>query len=139
MRAVVIDSTVWKDYFGGRTTPYTLVLDRLLLDDEAVVGDFIVTEVLRGFRSDKEYAQARAAFAVIANVELLGNGRSVRVADRYRHLRKRGVTIRKAVDCVIASYCLDEDRELLSADRDFRPYVKHFGLKLIQPPLSSAR
>ena len=131
---VIVDSSVWVDFFNGRNTTHTAALAVFINDDTARAGDYIVMEVLRGFRSDKEHATATAFFGIIKSFQLLDLQRAARAADRYRALRKRGVTVRKPVDSLIASYCIDEGHELLAKDKDFLPYVKHFGLRLLPLP-----
>ena len=125
---ILVDSSVWIDYFNGTRTLETDRLDALLGNDVAATGDLILLEVLQGFRSDAGLASARRAMATLPYFDLLGRERAHRAARRYRQLRKVGVTIRKTVDVVIGSFCIDEGMPLLFSDRDFLPMVEHLGL-----------
>lgn len=125
---ILVDSSVWIDYFNGTRTPETDRLDALLGNDVAATGDLILLEVLQGFRSDADLAAARRAMATLPYFDLLGRERAHRTARRYRELRKAGVTVRKTVDVVIGSFCIDEGMPLLFSDRDFLPMVEHLGL-----------
>ncbi len=125
---ILVDSSVWIDYFNGRRTPQTDYLDGLLGNDVAATGDLILVEVLQGFRDDADLAAARNALSRLPSFDLLGRERVDRAAGRYRELRTVGVTPRKTVDVVIGSFCIDERLPLLFSDRDFVPMVEHLGL-----------
>ncbi len=126
---VLVDSSVWIDYFNGVPTPETDRLDALLGQEVVATGDFILVEVLQGIRNDSDFRAVKRALSEFPSFDLLGRERADRVAMRYRRLRRNGVTIRKAVDVVIASFCVDEGIPLLFSDRDFLPMVKYLGLK----------
>ena len=126
---VLVDSSVWIDYFNGAATRETDVLDGLLGKEPVAVGDLILVEVLQGFRRDGDYRTARDVLEGLPVFELLGRRRARRVAEHYRALRKRGVTVRKTTDAVIASFCIAERFPLLYSDRDFDPFVSHLGLQ----------
>lgn len=126
---IVADSSVWVDFFNGVGRPEVDRLDDALGAQEVLMGDVILLEVLRGFRRDADFRRARAALAPLPVLPMLGPAAAVRGAERYRVLRQRGVTVRKTVDVIIASACLDADVPLLFADRDFRPFVQHLGLQ----------
>ena len=126
---ILVDSSVWIDYFNGMPTQETIRLDGLLGQDVAAIGDLILVEVLQGFRSDSDFKAAKQALSKLPSFDLLGQKRAERAAMRYRKLRKNGVTIRKTVDIIIASFCIDEGFPLLFSDRDFLPMVKYLGLK----------
>jgi predicted nucleic acid-binding protein len=125
----LVDSSVWVDFFNGRSTPETDQLDRLLGFEPIAVGDLIVVEVLQGFRHDKDYQTAKELLASLSPVELLGTDRAIRCAENFRVLRKKGVTVRKTVDVIIATFCIDMDMPLLHHDRDFDPFQEHLGLR----------
>ena len=125
---ILVDSSVWIDYFNGRRMPETDYLDGLLGNDVAATGDLILVEVLQGFRDDADLAAARDAMSRLPSFDLLGRGRVDRAAGRYRELRAAGVTPRKTIDVVIGSFCIDEGLPLLFSDRDFLPMVEHVGL-----------
>ena len=126
---VLVDSSVWIDYFNGVPTPETDRLDALLGQDVVATGDLILVEVLQGIRNDSDFRAVKRALSEFPSFDLLGRERADRVAMRYRRLRRNGVTIRKPVDVVIASFCIDEGIALLFSDRDFLPMVKYLGLK----------
>ena len=125
---ILVDSSIWIDYFNGRLTRETDHLDALLGADVAATGDLILVEVLQGFRDEADYASAGHALSRLPSFDLLGSGRAKPAASRYRELRKAGVTVRKTIDVVIGSFCIDEGIPLLFSDRDFLPMVKHLGL-----------
>ena len=125
---ILVDSSVWIDYFNGRSTSETDYLDGLLGHDVAATGDLILVEVLQGFRDGADLAAARDAMSRLPSFDLLGRERVDRAAGRYRELRASGVTPRKTVDVVIGSFCIDEGLPLLFADRDFLPMVERLGL-----------
>ena len=126
---ILVDSSVWIDFFNGVPTPETDRLDALLGQDDVATGDLILVEVLQGIRNDSDFRAVKRALSEFPSFDLLGRERAARVAMRYRRLRRNGVTVRKTVDVVIASFCVDEGIRLLFSDRDFRPMVKYLGLK----------
>ncbi|HLP87476.1 MAG TPA: PIN domain nuclease [Nostocaceae cyanobacterium] len=125
---IIIDSSVWIDYFNGIETPETNKLDTLLGVEPIAIGDLILTEVLQGFRSDTEYHTAKDLLTSLTIFEMLGLDTALRSADNYRFLRKRGITIRKTVDVIIATFCIQNQNSLLFTDKDFLPFVKYLGL-----------
>ncbi len=125
---ILVDSSIWIDYFNGRLTRETDHLDTLLGTDVAATGDLILVEVLQGFRDELDFASAKRALSRLPSFDLLGSRRAERAASRYRALRTAGVTVRKTVDVVIGSFCIDESVPLLFSDRDFLPMVEHLGL-----------
>ncbi len=126
---IVVDSSVWIDYFNGNSSEETDFLDRSIGILNIAVGDLILAEVLQGFRSDKDYDTARKALLEFDQVEMLGQSRAIRAATKFRKLRKAGITIRKTNDAIIASYCIDEKAPLLFSDKDFEPFVIKLGLR----------
>lgn len=125
---IVVDSSVWIDYFNGVSSPATDKLDRLLGIEPLAVGDVILAEVLQGFRSDAHYEIAKSLMSSLIVVEMLGEAHAIRCADNDRALRKRGVTVRKTIDVFIATYCIEAKCPLLFQDEDFLPFVEHLGL-----------
>lgn len=125
---IIVDSSVWIDYFNGNSTAESDFLDRILGVQDIAVGDLILTEVLQGFRSDKDYKTAKNIIEDFDVVEMLGQERAISAASKYRSLRKTGTTVRKTNDVIIASYCIDEKVPLLFSDRDFEPFVEKLGL-----------
>jgi len=125
---IMVDSSVWIDYFTGADTKQTEVLDNTLGQQHVAIGDLILTEVLQGFRHDKDYNTAKSLFNELALFELLGKEMALKSADNFRAIRKKGVTIRKTADVIIASFCIEKNIPLLFSDKDFKPFVKHLGL-----------
>ena len=125
----MVDSTVWIDFFNGTVTPQTDHLDRILGQAPIVVGDLIVAEVLQGFRADRDWHAAQDALLRFPILELGGLAIALRSAQNYRTLRARGITVRKTIDCLIATFCIEEGVALLHSDRDFKPFARHLGLQ----------
>ncbi|MCU7920535.1 MAG: PIN domain nuclease [Candidatus Thiodiazotropha sp. (ex Epidulcina cf. delphinae)] len=125
----LVDSSVWIDYFNGRTTPETEHLDKLLGVEPVALGDLILTEVLQGFRPDKDYETAKQLLTSLSVFDLLGADMAIRCAENFRALRRKGVTIRKTIDVIIATYCIENSLPLLHCDKDFEPFHKHLLLR----------
>ncbi|MDN5763650.1 MAG: PIN domain nuclease [Microlunatus sp.] len=125
---IVVDSSVWIDYFNGTDHPAVDRLDALLDRELIVVGDLILTEVLQGFRRDADFRSARDALHGFTQASMVGPQQALRAAENHRTLRRRGCTVRKTIDTLIATYCIDHDHPLLFSDRDFQPFVDHLGL-----------
>lgn len=126
---IVVDSSVWVDFFRGVTTPQTERLDVLLGSQPLAVGDLILAEVLQGFSLERDFNQARRLFSALDVITLGGEEIAVQAARNYRALRAQGVTIRKTIDTIIATRCIEDDHVLLYSDRDFDPFVEHLGLR----------
>ena len=126
---VLVDTTVWIDFFSGHSLPHVKALEDLLMNREDLcICGIILTEVLQGIRKDSEFEKTRYLFN---NMIFLPMHYStfLRSAEIYRSLRKKGITVRKTVDCIIASVALENDIALLDNDKDFDPIEKHFGMK----------
>ena len=130
---ILVDSTVWIDYFNGRKTWQTNLLDNLLSDIPIIIGDLILAEILQGFRSDNDYKSAKSFLTDLQFRQLGGYRVAVQSAQNYRTLRKRGVTVRKTIDVIIGTYCIIEGLPLLHDDRDFEPMVSHLSLRTLSP------
>ncbi len=126
---MLVDSSVWIDYFSGNSSPETDFMDGVLGVSAIAIGDLILTEVLQGFRHDKDYNTAKRLLEDLTIFELLGTKMSVRSSNNFRKLRKKGLTIRKTADVIIASFCIEHNLPLLFSDKDFKPFVKHLGLR----------
>ena len=126
---VLVDSSVWVDYFNGTKTKATDHLDDLLGTEPVAIGDLILAEVLQGFRKDSDYEAAKQLLTGLTIYELLGRERAVLAAHHYRASRRKGLTVRKTSDVVIATFCVQQKLPLLFSDKDFESFVAHLGLK----------
>jgi predicted nucleic acid-binding protein len=106
-------------------------LDHVLGKMGVLVPDLVYTEVLQGYREDHAFSQTQSFLDEFPFVIIGGKELALNSAQNYRQLRKKGITIRKTIDCYIATYCIDKDLTLLHSDRDFEPFVAHLGLKSI--------
>ena len=128
---VLVDSSVWINYFNGNTTWQTEILDQMLLQIPLFTGDLILTEVLQGFRKDNEYNKAKEIMSILSCKQMVGYELAIKSAENYRKLRKNGVTVRKTIDVIIGTFCINENIPLLHDDKDFEPMVEHLSLKSI--------
>jgi len=126
---IVVDSSVWIDYFTGKQTPATDKLNSVLGVERVAVGDLMLTEVLQGFRVDKEFRQARRLLLSLTVLNILNIDIALKSATNYRELRKKGITVRQTVDTIIATYCVEHKLPLLHSDRDFQPFHDHLKLQ----------
>jgi predicted nucleic acid-binding protein len=125
---IVVDSSVWIDYFTGKSTSGSRTLDSLLGDELVAIGDLMLTKVLQGFRVDKDFRQARELLLSLNVVKMLNTTIALKSAENFRILRKKGITVRKTIDVIIATYCIENRLSLLHSDKDFQPF--HDYLKL---------
>ena len=130
---LVVDTTVWVDYFNGQVNPETDYLDRAMSEELILVGDLILAETLQGFREDRDFEMAQAALAKYAQVEMLNLRLARQSAQNYRVLRKKGITVRETIDCLIATFCIAENHILLHRDTVFDGFEEHLGLKVAHP------
>ncbi len=128
---IIADTSVWIDYFNGKSTPETDILDATLGKQEVAIGDLIALEILRGFNLDKDYNTAKKYLARLHQYNMLTPQLALKAADYYRKLRKKGITIRKTADIIIATFCIEEKLPLLYTDRDFTPFSKHLKLRSV--------
>ncbi len=126
---IVVDSSVWIDYFIGAENTQTNTLHARLGNQPVAAGDLILAEVLQGFRKDKDFKNAKMLFESVRIFEMLDVDIAIKSAENFRKLRKKGITVRKTIDTIIATYCIEENIPLLYSDRDFKPFVKHLGLQ----------
>jgi predicted nucleic acid-binding protein len=126
---ILVDSSVWIDYFRGTRTPQTEKLDELLSSEPIAVGDLILTEVLQGFGRARDFNQVRSLLTSLRVLELGGQDIAIQAARNFRILRAQGVTIRKTIDTLIATRCIESGLALLHSDRDFDPFVQYLGLR----------
>ena len=128
---ILVDSSVWVDYFRGSPTPQCERLDALLGTEPVAIGDLILAEVLQGFTSDKAFNQAKKLLTSLVVTDLCGQDIAIQTAKNFRALRAVGITVRKTIDTVIATRCIKSGFTLLHADRDFEPFVTHLGLRSV--------
>lgn len=126
---IIVDSSIWIDFFNGKQTQQTSHLKLLLGEQLIGVGDLILTEVLQGFRDDKAYQSAKELMVSFEVFDMGGTNLAIQSAQNFRTLRKKGITIRKTIDVIIASFCIENNFSLLFSDRDFEPFVTYLGLK----------
>ena len=127
---ILVDSSVWVDYFKGSITAQTGKLDELLGREPLAIGDLILMEVLQGFAHEEDFNRARKMLTSLTVVELGGQEIAIQAARNFRALRALGVTVRKTIDTLIATRCIESGYELLHNDRDFEPFARHLGLRV---------
>ncbi len=128
---IVVDSSVWIDYFNGKRTPQTDLLHSSLGHTPVMMGDLILTEVLQGFQDNKQFKIAKDLLSGLPFMPMVGRVIALQSAGNYRALRRRGVTVRKTIDVIIGTFCIHYQLPLLHDDRDFDPIVKFLGLKTV--------
>jgi predicted nucleic acid-binding protein len=129
---VIVDTTVWIDYLRGGENPQTLWLDRHMTSQRLGVTDLILCEVLQGIREPATFSQVRDELLRLQVFDTGGKELAIAAAQNYRTLRERGNTVRKTIDCMIATFCLRTGHELLHRDRDFDAFAKVLGLKVVR-------
>jgi predicted nucleic acid-binding protein len=129
---LVVDSSVWIDFFNARDSAASDELDRLLDDGHTrlVVPDLVLYEVLRGFHHERAMRQARQLLQTLSIESCGGEDLALAAAEHYRHLRARGITVRSAIDVLIAAFCIECDYLLLHSDRDYDAFAVHRGLRV---------
>jgi predicted nucleic acid-binding protein len=127
---ILVDSSVWIDYFRAADTPQTALLDSLFGRRLMAIGDLIAAEVLQGVRDEKAFLRVKRVFEAFEHVELAGYDLAVKASQNYRYLRSMGITIRKTIDTIIATRCIENDLSLLHSDVDFQPFHRHLGLRV---------
>lgn len=127
---ILVDYSVWIDYFRAADTPQVALLDSLLGRTPLAVGDLIAAEVLQGVRSEREYKRVKRILDAFEHVDLVGYALAVKASENFRALRALGITTRKTIDTLIATRCIEDDLTLLHSDKDFLPFSVHLGLKV---------
>ena len=130
---LVVDTSVWVDYFNGAENPQTNFLHSILDATPILIGDLILTEVLQGFRHDPDFEKVRRLLAKFTQANMVDTTLAIQSARNYRLLRQKGITVRKTIDSLIATYCIENEHELLHNDNDFDGYETHLGLRVIHP------
>ena len=128
---ILVDSSVWIDYLRGVETKQTDRLDGMLGLEPVAVGDLILAEVLQGTTTDKDFKDVLKLLEGLDVVPLGGQAVAVQAARHFRALREKGITVRKTIDCIIATRCIMDGMTLLHSDRDFDPFVAHLGLRSV--------
>jgi predicted nucleic acid-binding protein len=125
---IFVDSSVWIDYFNGMNSAETDCLDTLLGKEPIATGDLVLIEVLQGFKHDRDYNTAKELLTSLKVFTLGGQEIAIKSAENFRLLRKRGITVRKTIDVLIATFCIGKDLPLLHSDKDFEPFHQHLKL-----------
>ncbi|MEP5763200.1 MAG: PIN domain nuclease [Halieaceae bacterium] len=128
---ILVDTSVWIDYFNGVENNHTNALDSALEEGTVAIGDLIFLEILQGFKKDRDFLSAKTTLETLDQFEMFGHSMALKSAENYRALRKKGVTIRKTADVIIATFCIENKIPLLFSDRDFTPFVEHLGLRAV--------
>ncbi len=128
---ILIDTSVWIDYFNGQKNKHTDKLDDLLLSEVIIIGDIILAEVLQGFRDDKDFERAKEHLNNLTCYSISNKNIAIKSAENFRQLRKKGVTVRKTTDMLIGTFCIENNIPLLHNDRDFKP-LEELGLRVVK-------
>jgi predicted nucleic acid-binding protein len=126
---ILVDSSVWIDYFRGIQSSQTDRLHALLGNEPIATGDLVLVEVLQGFGSAKDFNQGKRLLTSLPIVELVGGDIAIQAANNFRKLRSLGISVRKTIDTLIATSCIEKGLALLYSDKDFDPFVEHLGLQ----------
>ncbi len=130
---IIVDTTVWIDYLGGVETPEALWLDQALTTTRLGLTDLILCEVLQGIRDERQFQETRRRLARFETFPTGGPELAVAAARNYRTLRAKGVTVRKTIDCLIATFCLRHNHTLLHRDSDYNAFEHHLALQVLHP------
>jgi predicted nucleic acid-binding protein len=125
---IVVDSSVWIDFLNGRDAPHVKRLDAIIGTDEVIVGDLMLCEVLQGLDDERTAREVEALLRRFEIVHMAGDAIAVAAAGNYRSLRRRGITVRKTIDLLIGTWCIENRRPLLHNDSDFHPMARYLGL-----------
>ena len=128
---ILVDSSTWIDYFRGVSTAQTAKLDSLLDSEPLAIRDLILAEVLQGFTSNSDFSKAKGLLTSLDVVDIGGIDIAIQAARNFRTLRGLGITVRKTIDTLIATRCIEGGYVLLHNDRDFEPFVKHLKLRVV--------
>jgi predicted nucleic acid-binding protein len=125
---IVVDSSVWIDFLKGRSAPHVGRLRALLGTSQVIVGDLMLCEVLQGLEDERAAREVEALLRRFEIAPMAGDAIAVAAARNFRFLRGRGITVRKTIDLLIGTWCIEQRRPLLHNERDFRPMARHLGL-----------
>jgi predicted nucleic acid-binding protein len=129
---IVADTSVWIDYFRGVAAPHTDLLDRALSESRIIIGDLILAELLQGFSSEREFQIAKQLMDGLEYRDFVGRDMAMAAAQNYRALRRQGITVRKTIDVLIATFCIENGFGLIHNDRDFEPMEQLLGLRVLR-------
>jgi predicted nucleic acid-binding protein len=132
---IVVDSSVWIDFLNGRKMPHVECLHAVLGTEEIILGDLMLCEVLQGLDSERAARQVESLLRRFEIVAMAGDAIAVAAARNFRSLRKRGITVRKTIDLLIGTWCIENRKPLLHNDSDFRPMARYLGL--LEAPLAA--
>lgn len=127
---IVADTSTWIDYVNGVQASHTDILDQELLRNRVITGDIIITEFLQGFKKEKDFQQAKGIMESLEYYDFVGREVAYKAAENFRKLRERGITIRKTIDVIIATFCIENNFSLIHNDRDFDFMETYLGLKV---------
>ncbi len=128
---ILVDTSVWIDYFNGKINEHTNKLEQILATEQIIIGDIILAEILQGFRDDSDFDQAKKALGYFHCHSLSNKEIAIKSAENFRYLRKKGITIRKTTDMLIGTFCIENNVKLLHHDKDFLPLME-LGLELVE-------
>jgi len=131
---ILVDTSVWIDYLNGIQSRHTDTLDAGIVEGVVAMGDLVLLEILQGIRNDRDYRKTKQTLLTLDQHEMFGKGMANKCAENYRALRKKGITVRKTTDVIIATYCIEQGIPLLFLDRDYIPFIEHLGLLTALPP-----
>jgi hypothetical protein len=132
---VIVDTSVWIDYLNDKANPQTLWLNFAIGNIDIGLSSLILCEVLQGFRHENDALNTRDKLLEFSVFETGSLRLAVQSAENYRRLRRKGVTIRSTIDCLIATFCIENDHRLLHKDSDFDSFETHLGLHVLHPPV----
>lgn len=127
---ILVDTSVWIDYFNGKMNIHTDKLDKLLSSEQVIMCDIILVEILQGFRKDLDYNKAKEVLDFLNCYSISNKKIAIQSAENFRYLRKKGITIRKTIDMLIGTFCIENKIPLLHNDNDFYP-LEQLGLQVI--------
>ncbi len=128
---ILIDTSAWIDYFNGIDNKTTALVDKVLDTEPVLIGDLIYCELLQGFKTEEKFSEVKELLSNLTLVELVGFKIAEKAALNYRKLRKQGITIRKTMDIIIATYCVENKVVLIHKDRDFDLVSEPLGLTIL--------
>jgi predicted nucleic acid-binding protein len=132
---IVVDSSVWIDFLNGRNAPHVERLSAIIGAEEVIVGDLMLCEVLQGLDDERTAREVEGLMRRFEIVHMAGDAIAVSAARNFRSLRRRGITVRKTIDLLIGTWCIENRRPLLHNDNDFHPMARYLGL--IELPIAA--